>query len=47
MDDKNGKQEESGVIKAQKQGPRELGRLRKRGSEVREGMIETLMWILG
>ena len=47
MDDKNGKQEESGVIKAQKPGPREFGRLRKRGSAVREGMIDTLMWILG
>lgn len=46
MDDKNGKQEESGVIKAQKPGPREFGRLRKRGSAVREGMIDTLMWIL-
>ena len=45
MDDKNGKQEESGVIKAQKPGPREFGRLRKRGSAVREGMIDTLMWI--
>lgn len=35
MDDKNGKQEESGVIKAQKPGPREFGRAsqaRQRGA---------------
>ena len=47
MDDKNGKQGEARAAQNQKPGPREFGRLRRRGSAVREGVIDVLMWILG
>lgn len=47
MDEKGAKQTGSGIEPRKKQEQREFGRLRKRGSAVREKVIDVLMWIAG
>ncbi len=48
MEDKSGKQPSTnGDADKKKMEPREFGRLRKRGSAVREGVTDVLMWIIG